>query len=150
MSQILSSDFRRKPAIALALVLVSTAVEVETLVMRDFRYSSGIAKYGLVAIRGFLSTPSLYQGLVLPGLIDPRSTTRELRFTPFLLLGPLRAAEQSQPRRGDVGEHCLSFVCACSTSTGRPPDIVSRDGKCARAAQPPRLGEQRRNTATSS
>jgi len=59
MSQILSSDFRRKPATALALVPVSIEVEVETLVIRDFRYSSGIAKYGLVSIKGFLSTSLL-------------------------------------------------------------------------------------------
>lgn len=83
MSQILSSDFRRKPAIALALVLVSIAVDVETLVIRDFRYSSGIAKYGLVSIRGFLSTSSLYQGLALPDLIDPRPTTHDSRLGRF-------------------------------------------------------------------
>jgi hypothetical protein len=32
-----------------------------------------------------------------------------------LFLGPLRAAEQSQTRQGDVGEHWASFVYACFT-----------------------------------
>ena len=48
-----------------------------------------------------------------------------------LILGPLRAAEQSQTRQGDFGEHWASLVYACVTPAVTRPMSVKRI-ECAR------------------
>jgi hypothetical protein len=68
---------------------------------------------------------------------------------PGLPLGPLFAAEQSPPRRGDVGEHWVSHVYVCVTPQDHLPNVVSKVEEVRELRSRPALASSAGITATS-